>query len=300
MTLAAALRVQLPGTSWNAARRLCETGKVSVNGKRVLDAATRLDPAAELKIDMAAPRPREDVVGFRVVFEDAHLIIIEKPAGVSSVPYERKETGTAMDLIRDYWRVHRKQRARGPTLTPLYTVHRLDKETSGLLCFAKTRLGERGLHTIFQQHLATRIYLAVAHGAMPAGRIESRLIPDRGDGLRGSTRDPNEGQHAITHIEVVERLSAATICRVRIETGRTHQIRIHMSESNHPIVGDAVYSRDWLRAGTPLLPASRMMLHAATLGFDHPISGERLDFAADPPDDFAAIIARLGGRRLTT
>lgn len=292
ITLAAALRSRLEGESWNAVRRLCETGKVRVNGGLVLDPATRVTPDAELTIDMTAPRPREQVLGFRVLFEDAHLIIIEKPAGVTSVPYERKETGTALDLIRAHWRA----RKRPATATPLYTVHRLDKETSGLLCFAKTRAGEHGLHQIFQRHLATRAYLTVAHGAVTPGRIESRLIPDRGDGLRGSTRDQTQGQHAVTHIEVLERLPAATYCRVRLETGRTHQIRIHLAEAGHPVVGDAVYTRDLVAKGGRLLPSERMMLHATTLGFDHPVTGEHIDFTAEPPADFLAALARLGHR----
>jgi 23S rRNA pseudouridine1911/1915/1917 synthase len=234
-----------------------------------------------------------------VAFEDGHLIVIEKPAGISSVPYERRETGTALDLIRDHWRGRRRK---GATATPLYTVHRLDKETSGLLCFAKTRAAERGLHMIFQRHLATRAYLAVAHGLVIPGRIESRLLPDRGDGLRGSargTRDAGEGQHAVTHIEVIERFAVATYCRVRLETGRTHQIRIHLAESGHPVVGDAVYTRDLVMAGAIPLPSERMMLHATTLGFDHPVSGDRVDLAAEPPADFARCLAQLASTRST-
>lgn len=291
-TLGAALRMRLAGQSWSAVRRLCQTGKVRVDGTLTLDPAVRVAPDADLTIDMAAPRPRVDVPGFRVVFEDAHLIVIEKPAGVTSVPYERKETGSALDLVRAHWRA----RNRRATATPLYTVHRLDKETSGLLCFAKTRAAEHGLHQIFQRHLATRVYLTVAHGVVGGGRIESRLIPDRGDGLRGSTRDSNAtaGQRAVTHVEVLERLRASTYCRVRLETGRTHQIRIHLAESGHPVVGDGVYTRDWLRQGGAGLPSERMMLHAATLGFDHPITEEHVDFAAEPPADFLAVLVRLG------
>ena len=263
-----------------------------MNGEVTLDPAARVAPDAEISLNMTAPRPRAVVPGFRVVFEDGHLIVIEKPAGIPSVPFERKETGTALDLIRDHWRAgHRRA-----TTTPLYTVHRLDKETSGLLCFAKTRVGERGLHQIFQKHLATRAYLAVAHGVVAPGRIESRLVPDRGDGLRGSTRDGAQGQHAVTHVEVLERLPASTLCRVRLETGRTHQIRIHLAESGHPVVGDAVYSRDLRSTGGSPLPSDRLMLHATTLGFDHPITGQRWDFVAEPPSDFADMLARLRHR----
>jgi 23S rRNA pseudouridine1911/1915/1917 synthase len=215
--------------------------------------------------------------------------VIEKPAGISSVPYERKETGTAMDLIRDAWR-HGGRRA---TATPLYVVHRIDKDTSGLLCFAKTRLAERGLHTIFQKHEATREYLAVAEGDVASRRFESYLVADRGDGIRGSTRHRDQGQHAVTHVTAERRLRGATLCRVRLETGRTHQIRIHLSEAGHPLVGETVYIRDLLRDGRQPMAADRLMLHAATLGFVHPVTGERLDFRCEPPADFTAILQRL-------
>ena len=119
-------------------------------------------------------------------------MVIEKPSGITSVPYERKETGTALDLIRASW----KRAGKRATVTPLYTVHRIDKDTSGLLAFAKTKLAERGLHEVFQRHTATRAYLAVAEGDVTAARIESQLVADRGDGIRGSTRAAIPGPKA--------------------------------------------------------------------------------------------------------
>jgi 23S rRNA pseudouridine1911/1915/1917 synthase len=288
-TIAACLRRRLPDRSWNDVRRLCESGKVRVDGVVATDPAARVRPGQTLAIEMNAPRPRAVVAGFSVVHDDAHVVVIEKPSGVSSVPYERKETGTAMDLIRDAWR-HSGRRA---TATPLYVVHRIDKDTSGLLCFAKTRLAERGLHTIFQRHEATREYLAVAEGDVASRRFESYLVADRGDGIRGSTRHRDQGQHSVTHVTAERRLRGATLCRVRLETGRTHQIRIHLSEAGHPLVGETVYVRDLLRDGRQPMPAERLMLHAATLGFVHPVTGEKLDFRCEPPADFTTILRRL-------
>jgi 23S rRNA pseudouridine1911/1915/1917 synthase len=293
VTLAAALRGALPAASWNDVRRLCGSGKVTVDGAAETEPSRRLFGGEAVAWRLSAPDPRRGPpAGFRIVHEDAHLVVVEKPEGVSSVPYERKETGTAMDLVREAWR----RQHRRATATPLYVVHRIDKDTSGLLCFAKTKPGERGLHRIFKQHLAERAYLAVAHGEVRPGRIESRLVPDRGDGLRGSTTrgaGAPDAQHSVTHVTVIERLPAATVCSVRLETGRTHQIRIHLAEAGHPLVGETVYVRDYERAGRALLPSPRLLLHAATLGFEHPLTGQPLRWESEPPASFAETVARL-------
>jgi len=291
-TVAAALRRQLHGESWAQVRKLCTTGKVFVDDERTLDPARRVRAGQRVSLHRAAPRPDPTPAGFRVVFEDAHLIVVDKPSGISSVPYDRKETGTAMDLIRAVWR----RKGKRATATPLYIVHRIDKDTSGLLCFAKTRLAERALHQVFQRHTAERTYLTVAAGDVPAMRIESHLIADRGDGIRGSTRHIDQGQRAVTHVEPLRRLPDATLCRVRLETGRTHQIRIHLSERGHPILGETVYIRDLLRTGRTPIPAPRLMLHAATLGFTHPVTGVTLKWTAPAPSDFVAVFESRGGK----
>jgi len=296
VTLATALREHFPDKSWRQVRELCSSGTVTVNGTRVLDSAFRLAGGERVAWNMGKPDPRRRMArpGFRIVFEDGHLVIIEKPEGVSTVPYERKESGTALDLIREAWRRQGKR----ATVTPLYIVHRIDKDTSGLVCFAKTKLAERGLHRIFKGHLADREYTAVAHGRVRPGRIESRLVANRGDGLRGSARrgGSEQGQHAITLVDVVEELPAATLCKVRLQTGRTHQIRIHLAEQGHPLVGETVYIRDFTRNGGKLIPCGRLLLHAGTLGFDHPVTSKHLRFEAPPPPEFEAMVAKLRRR----
>ncbi len=140
VTLAAALRRRLGGKSWTEVRTLCSTGKVSLDGERELDPAVRVNAGQKVELRPNAPKPMTFPAGFRIVLEDVHLVVIEKPSGITSVPYERKETGTALDLIRATW----KRAGKRATATPLYTVHRIDKDTSGLLVFAKTKLAERG------------------------------------------------------------------------------------------------------------------------------------------------------------
>ena len=226
-------------------------------------------------------------------------MVIEKPSGITSVPYERKETGTALDLIRAHWRRAGKR----ATATPLYTVHRIDKDTSGLLCFAKTRLAERALHEVFQRHTAAPRVPGRRRRATSASRAHriARWSPiaatasaarPRHAGPRPARRHARRPPCAAC--------GGATLCRVRLETGRTHQIRIHLSERGHPLVGETVYIRDLLRAGREPLPSPRLMLHAATLGFPHPVTGEPLDLRAEPPRRLhrrARIAGRLAWRR---
>ena len=192
-----------------------------------------------------------------------------------------------MDLVRDAWR----RQGRPATSTPLHVVHRIDKDTSGLLVFAKSKAAEVGLGAQFRAHAVARHYLCVAHGEVRAARVESFLVPDRGDGLRGSARAPNQGRRAITHVEPIQALRGATLCKVRLETGKTHQIRIHFAEAGHPLVGESVYVRDFEGEGGTFLSAPRLMLHAATLGFAHPISGEPLRFERPPPAEMSDWIA---------
>ncbi|HKA89243.1 MAG TPA: RluA family pseudouridine synthase [Haliangiales bacterium] len=282
--LAAFVRAQT-GRPWSEVKRWIETGKVFVDGERAVDAGRRLAAGARVELRMAAPRRREGPE-VRIVFEDAHLVVIDKPAGVSSVPYDEKEAGTAMDLVRDAWR----RQGKPATSVPLHVVHRIDKDTSGLLVFAKTKRAETGLAAQLRAHAVARLYVCVAHGDVAAARIESELVDDRGDGLRGSSRRAGQGKRAVTHVAPMRRLRGATLCEVRLETGKTHQIRIHLAEAGHPLVGERVYIRDY--AG-PLIASPRLLLHAATLGFAHPVTGTPMSFSSPLPGDFSEVTTRL-------
>jgi 23S rRNA pseudouridine1911/1915/1917 synthase len=280
------------GEAWSVVKRWIERGKVQVDGTVIVEVDHRVAAGAQVGVELGAPRPHDPAREAVIVHDDAHVVVIDKPAGVSSVPYETREQGTAMDLIRGAWR----RTGRDAAATPLHVVHRIDRGTSGLLMFAKSKKAEIGLQAQLRDHTCERSYLCVAHGVVIPGRIESRLVTDRGDGLRGSSRRPNDGKRAVTHVAVLEALRGASLCEVTLETGKTHQIRIHLAEGNHPLVGETVYVRDYQG---PVIAAPRLMLHAATLGFVHPVTGEMLRFAAAPPPEFDAIVGKLRARRAT-
>ena len=285
VTLAAFVRART-SVAWSVAKRQIATGKVFVDGVCVTAIDRRLVAGQSIELRRSAPRPRDPQREGVLVYDDAHVVVIDKPSGTSSVPYEEREAGTAMDLIRGTWR-----RAGKPaTSTALHVVHRIDRATSGLLMFAKTKQAELGLAAQLRAHAMQRTYVCIAHGAVTSRRIESFLVRDRGDGLRGRATRAGQGKRAVTHIEARQALRHATLCDVRLETGKTHQIRIHLAEAGHPIVGEQVYIRDY----TGLIVTSpRLLLHAQTLGFDHPITGARVELSSPLPPDFLAVVERL-------
>jgi 23S rRNA pseudouridine1911/1915/1917 synthase len=170
-------------------------------------------------------------------------------------------------------------------------VHRIDKETSGLVVLARTAEAESKLGKQFRAHTIGRRYLALVRGQAKDARIESHLVADRGDGRRGSGKD---GQLAVTHVRVVERLGDFSLVECELETGRTHQVRIHLGEAGIPLCGERLYDRP--PHGRPLPDASganRPMLHAAYLALDHPATGKRMEWHSKLPRDMAELMKRL-------
>ena len=288
MTLAAFVKAR-SGVANSLAKRQIETGKVFVDGACVTEVAHRLVAGQQVEVRANAPRPFDPEREGVLVYDDAHVVVIDKPTDVNSVPYEDEKTGTAMDLIRGAWR----RMGKPATSVALHVVHRIDRATSGLLMFAKTKQAEMGLAAQLRAHSLERMYRCVAHGTVTSRRIESFLVPDRGDGLRGSTTRLEQGKRAVTHVTAEQALRGATLCSVRLETGKTHQIRIHLAEAGHPLVGESVYIRDFEEGGGKVLTSARLMLHAATLGFEHPITGARVSLTSELPPDFVAVVQRL-------
>jgi 23S rRNA pseudouridine1911/1915/1917 synthase len=173
-------------------------------------------------------------------------------------------------------------------------VHRLDRETSGLMVFARTAEAEKHLGQQFRVHSIKRRYMAIVRGAVGAQTIESRLVRDRGDGRRGGTNLSNTGKLAVTHVRPIEQLGDYTLVECRLETGRTHQIRIHLAENGHPLCGEKVYGQPLFRAGQPdTSGAPRLALCAVELGFVHPVTGETMHFEMPLSPDLAEFVERL-------
>jgi 23S rRNA pseudouridine1911/1915/1917 synthase len=287
-------------TSWGEARTRIERGKISVHGVVRLDPRSRVreGDAIEFRSDAAKPRPAGELSKDAVVHLDTQVVVIDKPSGVSTIPFDENETGTLDERVRDYL----AKRASGPKSRSnarpnLGIVHRLDKETSGLIVFTRTWLAKESLTSQFRAHTVHRKYFAIVHGAMKSQTIQSHLVQDRGDGLRGSIEKTKrgragarEGQRAVTHVEFVEALDGASLVACRLETGRTHQIRVHLSEAGHPLLGERVYIRGYQGEE---IPAPRVMLHAAELGFVHPKTELQVQWSRDWPRDFDETVKRL-------
>jgi 23S rRNA pseudouridine1911/1915/1917 synthase len=229
-------------------------------------------------------------------FADAHVVVVDKPPRLTTMrhPHETAEFGTRG---RRYLPATLADVLRGMVGGKLRAVHRLDKDTSGLVVFARTVAAERHLGQQFRAHTVERCYLAVVRGRAQSRRIESSLAPDRGDGRRGSSSTSGDGQRAVTHVRVVEALDSYTLVECRLETGRTHQVRIHLGETGTPICGDHIYDRPL--HGRPLPDdsgMSRIALHAATLGFTHPLTAKRMSWSSPLPEDMKALMRRLRER----
>jgi 23S rRNA pseudouridine1911/1915/1917 synthase len=288
MPLENVLRQRFREASWNAIRRLIGSGKVRVGSVVTTETRQLVPPGADVHIHMTAPRTRPgfSVASEYVLFCDPQLIVVKKPPGISSIDHEDEPTSLASEL-RTWLSRHEKRNC-----PPLEIVHRLDKVTSGVMMYARTKQAQLDLKEQFRAHTTGREYVAVAHGRVHDGTTSFRLVRNRGDGLRGVTQDPNLGTHSVTHFLASEVLARCTVVRCRLETGRTHQIRIHLAQTGHPVVGDTLYGRD--HAG-PAIESPRTLLHAESLSFTHPRDRRRLEFNDPIPEDFQAVIQRERG-----
>src|SRR4051794_38826479 len=265
-------------------------GKVDVDGRCCLEPGEDVAPETPLTYDPNRPRSGSTDRHLRVLYEDGHVLIVDKPAGLLTQPTQERERDTLLERAGRY--LSRKHGIQDPYVG---IVHRLDQDTSGAILLVTAARSLRPFQAMFRDHAIERVYLAVVEGVFltPSGRIDLPLVADRGDGRRGVARGPVPGAtEAVTHFEVLESFGhAASLLACRLETGRTHQIRIHLAEIGHPVLGDRVYRPR--KAPRFPIPVRRQALHARHLGFVHPVSGETLSVEAPLPVDLEELLAGL-------
>jgi 23S rRNA pseudouridine1911/1915/1917 synthase len=328
-TLAAVLKSRL-GLSWSQAKRLVEGRHVRVGQEVVPDVARRLKPGNRILVDAgtveqkskspakpqaareplavsrATPKPKtkksepakpEPRFEIEIVYSDDSIVVVNKPAGLTTMRHkdEAAEFGRGKRFLPTTL-ADRLPQLLGEPGRPVIAVHRIDRDTSGLVVFARTQAAAVSLMKQFRKHSVDRRYLALVRGTPIATRIESILVPDRGDGRRGSTRKtaPPDGKPAVTHVKVIEELGLFAVVECRLETGRTHQVRIHLGENGAPLCGERIYDRPVNGRPAPDgSGAERPMLHAARLGFTHPETNHAMTWDTKPPEDFSKLWASL-------
>jgi 23S rRNA pseudouridine1911/1915/1917 synthase len=283
------LERRLEGLSRSRVQALLKSGRITVNGGAV-KAGAAVQPGWTAVVDLPPPEPvalAAENIPLAVLYEDADVVVINKPPGLVVHPAAGHASGTLVNALL----YHCDDLAGiGGELRP-GIVHRLDRDTSGVMVAAKNQRAMESLTAQFKARTVAKEYLAVVAGVPGplAGRIET-LIGRSAHNRKKMTTRTTTGRPAVSRYEVVEVLCGASLVRVKIETGRTHQIRVHMAHIGHPVVGDPQYGR--ARVALPA-PAARQMLHAQRLAFDHPATGARMTFEAPLPPDMAELIARL-------
>jgi 23S rRNA pseudouridine1911/1915/1917 synthase len=278
--------------SRRAAQEAVRNGRIDLDGERCDESGREVPLDAKIEFFPNRPQVRKVAGRLKILHEDPHVLIVDKPAGLLTQPTPDRESDTLVSRATRYLSLRH-----GGGKTFLGVVHRLDKDTSGALALARSHEAIRAFQKLFRDHDIERQYLAVVEGSprRDSGKIDKALVVDRGDLRRGVARSEGEGKHAVTHFQVVERFGpVASLVACWLETGRTHQIRIHMAEMGHPVVGEKVYRP----FNQPSCKARfhRQALHAQTLGFVHPILGHDVKVEAAPPADLDDLIVDLRNR----
>lgn len=297
---------RLERTSRNRVQQAADAGCVIVNGKAV-KSSYKVKPGDIVSVVMDRPRYDFEIVAedipLDIVYEDDWVLVVNKPAGLVVHPGHGNWTGTLVNALAWHFRNNDNYDVNDPRLG---LVHRIDKDTSGLLVIAKTPEAKTDLGKQFFNKTTRREYLAVIWGDMPEkdGTIIGSIARNPRNPLQMCvTDDPEKGKHAVTHYHTIEDFGYVSVVKCVLETGRTHQIRVHFQNSGHPLFNDARYGGDKVLKGTPtakykqfidncFVICPRQSLHARTLGFRHPHTGEEMDFEAPVPDDIAMLIQK--------
>lgn len=300
------LVARLEKSSRNRVQQAADAGCILVNGRPV-KSNYRVKPLDVVSVVMDRPRYEFEVLAedipLDIVYEDAAVLVVNKPAGLVVHPGHGNYSGTLVNALAWHFKDNPDYDVNDPRMG---LVHRIDKDTSGLLVVAKTPDAKTNLGRQFFEKTTRREYVAVVWGVPdpPVGTIVGNVGRNPKDRLQMAVfPDGSQGKHAVTHYEVMESLGYASVVRCRLETGRTHQIRVHMKHIGHPLLADARYGGDEILRGERTAKyrqfvencfkiCPRQALHARTLGFVHPVTGEEMFFASEIPADMTALIER--------
>jgi 23S rRNA pseudouridine1911/1915/1917 synthase len=287
------------GLSRERIKALMGEGRITLDGTPASQASLKPAAGTAFAIDVPEAAPAEAIaqdIPLNIVFEDEHLIVIDKPAGLVVHPAAGNLDGTLVNALLHHCRGQLS--GIGGVVRP-GIVHRIDKETSGLLVVAKTDAAHEGLARQFADHSIHRAYLAIVAGVPKpvSGTVSGHIGRSDHDRKKMAVLHPlnKRGKHAVTHYRLIEALGLASLVECRLETGRTHQVRVHMSSIGHPLLGDPVYGRNpqRLRPILTQLHFARQALHAAELGFIHPVTGAAQNFVSALPADMAGLLVEL-------
>jgi len=285
------------GLSRERIKALMGDGRVTLDGKAAAQASLKPAPGAAFAISIPAVTPDEaqpEDIPLSVVFEDEHLIVIDKPAGLVVHPAVGNYDGTLVNALLHHCRGQLS--GIGGVARP-GIVHRIDKDTSGLLVVAKSDVAHEGLARQFEDHSIERAYLALVAGnpMPPSGTVTGAIARSNTNRKKMALVADGRGKHAVTHYATLERFTHAALVECRLETGRTHQVRVHMTSLGHPLLGDPSYGRTPAKL-KPLLAEhkfERQALHAKVLGFIHPVTGAALRFESPLPADMKGLLVDL-------
>ncbi len=296
------LAARIAGSTRSAVRKLILDGRVLVDGRPASKPGLALRAGSRVDVEIPPPPPTNlepEAIPVEVLHEDDDLLVVVKPAGLVVHPGHGRRSGTLVHALLG--RGTPLATAGGPDRPGI--VHRLDRETSGLLLVAKTDAAHRALAAAFARREIRKTYLALVWGrpAPPSGTIERAIGRSRGDRTKMSVRAPR-GRPAVTVYRTVSALPGFSLLEIDLVTGRTHQIRVHLTEAGHPVVGDRRYGgRPWRgipdrkkRAAIDAFP--RLALHAWRIALAHPVTGRPVRFEAPVPDEFKSLLVALGGR----
>ena len=285
------------GLSRERVKALMAQGLVTVGGRAAAQGSLKAGAGTPYRIAVPQAVPAEaqaQDIPLVIVHEDADLIVVDKPAGLVVHPAAGNPDGTLVNALLHHCRGNLS--GIGGVARP-GIVHRIDKDTSGLLVVAKTDAAHEGLAAQFADHSIHRAYIAIVNGhpVPPSGTVRGAIARSSADRKKMALVADGRGKHAVTHYRTIERLSGAAAVECRLETGRTHQVRVHMASIGHMLLGDPVYGRtpSGLRPVLSALAFGRQALHAAELGFIHPVNGQELRFASPLPPDMSALMREL-------